>query len=75
MMTLGTIYLIIYYTHEDSFHIMTISSPIVRCPLLLPLGQGWDGATFVGIFVGAFRWSLSLTCWQDAYFGGICGAH
>ena len=40
MMTLGTIYLIIYYTHEDSFHIMTISSPIVRCPLLLPLGQG-----------------------------------
>lgn len=54
MMTLETIYLIIYYTHEDSFHIMTISSPIVRCPLLLPLGQGWDGATFVGIFVGAF---------------------
>ena len=37
-MTLGTIYLNIIYTHEDSFHIMTISSPIARCPLLLPLG-------------------------------------
>ena len=37
-MTLGTIYLIIYYTHEGSFHIMTISSPIARCPLFLPLG-------------------------------------
>lgn len=38
MMTLETIYLIIIYTHEDSFHIMTVSSPIVRSPLLLPLG-------------------------------------
>lgn len=38
MMALETIYIIIYYTHEDSFHIMTISSPIARCLLLLPLG-------------------------------------
>ena len=37
-MALGTIYIIIYYTHEDSFHIMTISSPIARCLLLLPHG-------------------------------------
>ena len=37
-MTLGSIYIIIYYTHEDSFHIMTISSPIARCLLLLPHG-------------------------------------
>lgn len=48
---------------------MTISSPIVRCHLLLPLGQGWDGATFVGIFVGAFRWSLSLHVGKMHIFG------
>ena len=66
-MTLGTIYLIIYYTHEDSFHIMTISSPTARCPPcffhLDRVGMGpplWD-----------FRWRFSLESFADMLAGCV----
>ena len=66
-MTLGTIYLIIYYTHEDSFHIMTISSPIVRCP---PASSTWIGLEW-GHLCGKFRWRFSLESFADMLAGCV----
>ena len=66
-MTLGTIYIIIYYTHEDSFHIMTISSPIVRCP---PASSTWIGLGW-GHLCGNFRWRFSLESFADMLAGCV----
>lgn len=66
-MTLETIYLIIYYAHEDSFHIMTISSPIARCP---PASSTWTRLEW-GHLCGNFRWRFSLESFADMLAGCV----
>ena len=66
-MTLGTIYIIIYYTHEDSFHIMTNSSPIARCP---PVSSTWIGLEW-GHLCGNCRWRFSLESFADMLAGCV----
>lgn len=66
-MTLGTIYLIIIYTHEDSFHIMTISSPLARNP---PASSTWIGLEW-GHLCGNFCWRFSLESFADMLAGCV----